>query len=61
MSNEPFKEFIKKERKKCENYLQSKNAFNEYPKEIESNIADCYENLAIIYKYFGDDNQYQNI
>ena len=57
MQTKKFLEYLKKTQVDCEKHLQLKNAFDAYPKTIESKNADCYENLAIIYKFWGDEEK----
>ena len=53
MSNQ-FKEYIKKECKKCEKFLKNVNAFDKIPSIRDTDIPVCYKKLAAIYRYFDD-------
>lgn len=55
LNDKKFNEFIKKEYSKCENYLKDKGAYDKYPEKIEDEIRECYEKLALISKYWGDE------
>ncbi|MDW7776701.1 MAG: hypothetical protein SCH39_10270 [Methanosarcinales archaeon] len=61
MKENHFLNYLKETRCKHENYLKSKSAYDNYPEKIDDNILDGYENLAIIYEYFGNNSKSQKM
>ncbi|KCZ72842.1 hypothetical protein ANME2D_01277 [Candidatus Methanoperedens nitroreducens] len=57
INNKKFIEFIKNEQNRCEIYLKEKGAYDKFPREVESKTARCYNNLAVIYKYWSDEQK----
>ena len=56
-NNNKFVEFIENEQSNCEKYLRDSNAYSQAPIKVESKHVQCYDNLAIIYRYRNDINK----